>query len=393
MFGETPEIDININAIDNTSNAISGIRGAVLTLNQAMQAASQVATTVKQAYDATVGTFITYAASVKSMSLLTNDSVGDMSRLITVTNDYGVSTSDLTMAQKALAKTGQSLSVDTLGQLSDQFIALGTGVEKTDFLIKNFGRSGADLVTVMNLGSAAIHAESDAINGNLVLTAKQIQQAQDLAVKQKQVNDILEATKIEIGEKLTPTLINLLNYNNQYETVLDHEHDTVLGNIASYLKFIPVLGSVYDAYELIAAAVAGIFGQQAKPLPTTTTPASGTDAYGQPVIPLTSGVPTPKKTATPKVVTPKTLTPAQILKAQKAALSGGISRQADGGDYMVNSPTVFMAGEAGPERATFTPMNRGNTTNNWNITAPSPLQAAAAVDRTLLELNYLGIPK
>jgi hypothetical protein len=33
------------------------------------------------------------------------------------------------------------------------------------------------------------------------------------------------------------------------------------------------------------------------------------------------------------------------------------------------------------------------TTNNWNISAPSPLQAAAAVNRTLLELNYLGIPK
>jgi len=32
--------------------------------------------------------------------------------------------------------------------------------------------------------------------------------------------------------------------------------------------------------------------------------------------------------------------------------------QADGGDYMVNKPTWFLAGEAGPERATFTPANR-----------------------------------
>jgi hypothetical protein len=30
--------------------------------------------------------------------------------------------------------------------------------------------------------------------------------------------------------------------------------------------------------------------------------------------------------------------------------------QAAGGDYMVSTPTVFIAGEAGPERATFTPM-------------------------------------
>lgn len=33
--------------------------------------------------------------------------------------------------------------------------------------------------------------------------------------------------------------------------------------------------------------------------------------------------------------------------------------QATGGDYMVNRPTLFLAGEAGPERATFTPLSGG----------------------------------
>jgi hypothetical protein len=32
---------------------------------------------------------------------------------------------------------------------------------------------------------------------------------------------------------------------------------------------------------------------------------------------------------------------------------------ANGGDYLVTRPTVFVAGEAGPERATFTPAGRG----------------------------------
>lgn len=32
--------------------------------------------------------------------------------------------------------------------------------------------------------------------------------------------------------------------------------------------------------------------------------------------------------------------------------------QATGGDYMVSQPTLFMAGEAGPERATFTPLSQ-----------------------------------
>jgi hypothetical protein len=33
--------------------------------------------------------------------------------------------------------------------------------------------------------------------------------------------------------------------------------------------------------------------------------------------------------------------------------------QATGGDYMVTRPTLFLAGEAGAERATFTPAGRG----------------------------------
>jgi hypothetical protein len=34
-------------------------------------------------------------------------------------------------------------------------------------------------------------------------------------------------------------------------------------------------------------------------------------------------------------------------------------KQAEGGDYLVTKPTVFIAGDAGTERATFTPMNGG----------------------------------
>lgn len=46
-------------------------------------------------------------------------------------------------------------------------------------------------------------------------------------------------------------------------------------------------------------------------------------------------------------------------------ISGGFGTyggaQAEGGDYMVNRPTWFLAGEAGPERATFTPMGKSSS--------------------------------
>lgn len=51
--------------------------------------------------------------------------------------------------------------------------------------------------------------------------------------------------------------------------------------------------------------------------------------------------------------------PATGTKISKTGNKGG---QASGGDYFVTEPTWFLAGEAGPERATFQPSN----TNNYN---------------------------
>jgi len=64
--------------------------------------------------------------------------------------------------------------------------------------------------------------------------------------------------------------------------------------------------------------------------------------------------------------------------------------QAAGGDYLVNEPTTFLAGEAGPERATFTPLNGGGgaagvvITNNFNITGSDPRAIAEEVKKVIM---------
>ena len=59
---------------------------------------------------------------------------------------------------------------------------------------------------------------------------------------------------------------------------------------------------------------------------------------------------------------------------------------ATGGDYLVNRPTLFIAGEAGPERATFTPQNGmgGGVEPGTQVTinfynSPEPTQNIAAL--------------
>jgi hypothetical protein len=58
---------------------------------------------------------------------------------------------------------------------------------------------------------------------------------------------------------------------------------------------------------------------------------------------------------------------------------------AAGGDFMVTRPTLFLAGEAGPERATFTPMAGGNGRSE-GVTINGPLvQVESVTDMAMVD--------
>ncbi len=71
--------------------------------------------------------------------------------------------------------------------------------------------------------------------------------------------------------------------------------------------------------------------------------------------------------------------------------------QAAGGDYLVTEPTVFIAGEAGPERATFTPMGGGRggggggATWNGDIIIQGALDPQATTAAVMRELRLRGV--
>ena len=57
---------------------------------------------------------------------------------------------------------------------------------------------------------------------------------------------------------------------------------------------------------------------------------------------------------------------------------------ADGGDFLVTRPTLFLAGEAGTERATFTPLGKepqgaGNVYNFYGYNNPTAIAQRLAV--------------
>lgn len=65
--------------------------------------------------------------------------------------------------------------------------------------------------------------------------------------------------------------------------------------------------------------------------------------------------------------------------------------QAEGGDYLVNKPTMFIAGERGPERATFTPVGRDGSSKfgDINIFIQGGINSAGmSVDKMAEQLGF-----
>lgn len=155
-----------------------------------------------------------YAAEVEKLSYITGNSYEETSRLIQVADDYVVSTEALTMAQKSLAKDGIQLTTESLARLSDEYNAIQDPAQKALFLTEKFGRSGYELAKMMQVGGDAIRANAAAINDSLIMTDKQIAQAEELRTAQDELNDNWEAMKVKIGSDLIPVLADLTEEMN-----------------------------------------------------------------------------------------------------------------------------------------------------------------------------------
>jgi hypothetical protein len=188
----------------NIGAAIAGNLVGYATLSGAILG---VANITKQSIAETV----TYASEVRKLTQLTGKSADEMSRVIQVTDDYKVSTEALTTAQSTLAKDGQSLSVDTLARLSDDFRMLGSGAEKTAFLMKNFGRSGLQMAELMQQGGAKIKQAAEDMSLDLVFDEQKLQQARDYEKAMDSLGDSLQGLKYSVGGAAIPAITSFTN--------------------------------------------------------------------------------------------------------------------------------------------------------------------------------------
>jgi hypothetical protein len=184
-------------------------------LSSAINLVQQGLQVAQKAYAATVGETLKYANEVRQLSMISGESAENTSRFIQVLDDYKIGTDDALAATKALTKQGLSPSIDTLAQLSDQYLKLSSAEEKNAFVMKNLGKSGLQWVEVLSKGSKAIRDQGDAVADGLILNQKQLDAARELEIAQDTLGESWQQVAMTIGNAAIPAMTQVTDeFNN-----------------------------------------------------------------------------------------------------------------------------------------------------------------------------------
>lgn len=132
---------------------------------------------------------------------------------------------------KVLGTNGTLRTADqVMLDVADRFKELPNGVQKTTDAMKLFGRSGKDMIPILNLGSSGIQElEQKAAQMGLVLTQNNVESIRKLIIAQKDWHEETEGIKIQLGEAIIPKL-------TEAATVITSNFIPAVRDISKFLK-------------------------------------------------------------------------------------------------------------------------------------------------------------
>lgn len=176
-----------------------------------------------------------------------------------------------------LDTSGKLLPFDTLlGKVADRFASMPDGVVKTGLAVQLFGRSGADLLPLLNEGSAGIAAlNAEAQKLGLTLTNENVVAIHNYTLAQRDFEASLKGLQVEVGTELMPELTKLANYFTDHQQDVRNFVQAAIGDFSHFatdvesgantindaLKWIPDNQAVIiGAVTAIGLAMAASFG-------------------------------------------------------------------------------------------------------------------------------------
>lgn len=212
------EVKIVLTAVDKASSTLNktsvGIKDAVKAIGAFSGAAIAAGAAIKKIADDTAA----YNKQIRELTQVTGGSAEEISRIVQVSDDWGISVDQVRTALAMMNKNGLSPTIDNLAKLADEYVNTSDKTVFAEKASKLLGRQYTTLIPLFAKGGAALRDQAAAVDKSLIATDKSIAAAREYEVALDNWNDRVLALKYSIGNELLPELSRLIDDMNALGT-------------------------------------------------------------------------------------------------------------------------------------------------------------------------------
>jgi len=170
-------LEIILKARDEASKVLKGVKGESLGLKDATKllggafaATAAVGAVLAKTLKDGEQLILKQAKGQRDLARTIGSTVEQAGMLIEAADDMMVSQETLTGAMETAIRKGYSPTISGLGTIADKYNAIQDPIAKAKFLMDSFGRSGADMAPLMQVGSAGLEqmGKSALLNGQVI---------------------------------------------------------------------------------------------------------------------------------------------------------------------------------------------------------------------------------
>ena len=247
-------------ALKGLSSGVQDVAGRLGLFNAANLTAAGMVAGLAVAVKKATTNYIEYADQVRAAATLTGMTATEASRLIQVTDDYGISQQQLTTILEQANKKGFLPSIENLAALSDEYLATEDPLEANQLLTDRLGRSGMDLVEVMKLGGDAIRERAAAVEDGLILDEAALAASREYQFSVDDLEDSLKAMSQTAMQDVVPALQKVIEFLTRGINVARNwagQNQVLAGILAEHEQQVLKTAGSYEEYirEMVRAGL------------------------------------------------------------------------------------------------------------------------------------------
>jgi hypothetical protein len=198
-----------------------------------------------------VAATVAYNNQIRKTMQLTGLSAEETSRLVQVSDDWGLNIDEATSAMELMNKKGITPSIDNLAKIADEYV---NATDKSTFMeeaTKKYGKSFGDLIPILAKGGKALRDQADSISDNMIVTEKSIKASREYEVAMDDFEDAVKGVEYTLGNDLIPILVDTMQTLMGTYDATKHAEDGISGLDKAFINLNAGLAGLKEATRIV----------------------------------------------------------------------------------------------------------------------------------------------